>query len=66
MQTLAPVLEMELAGQAVQAVDAVLPAYAPAVHSSQAASEDPPVAELKVPAKHDRHTLDALADVEME
>ncbi len=66
MQTLAPLAELELAGQAVQALDAVLPVYAPALHDPHAAAEDPPVPALKVPTEHARHTLDRLAEVVAE
>jgi len=66
VQTLAPLAELELAGQAVQALDPVLAAYVPALHAPHAAAEDPPVPALKVPTEHARHTLDRLADVVAE
>ena len=66
VQTLAPPAELELAGQAVQALDAVMPVYDPAVHAPHAAAEDPPVPALKVPTEHARHTLDTLAEVVAE
>ena len=66
VHTLAPLPEFELRGQDVQALDAVIPVYVPAVHAPQAAAEDPPVAALNVPVVHDRHTLDTLADVDAE
>jgi len=47
---LAPLAELELAGQAGHTLDAVLPVNVPAEHAPHAAAEDAPVPALKVPA----------------
>jgi len=66
VQTLAPPAELELAGQAVQALDAVMPVYDPAVHAPHAAAEDPPVPVWKVPVEHDKQVEATVAPTAVE